>query len=166
MTDEWPKEQTDYAPRTQVTVGTVSFMRDHLNGRDWKTLKWTRQPDSFLCRISNKMESERSERMQGDIFQMGFLQGYFPVLNWCIRCHTCPINLMRLFGLLPLNMLWPSGITCPSPRLDFLPMNSSLVPRCHTTAFFWMPVSGVVLGPCCADVASSHGSDLQVVQEE
>ena len=64
------------APRTRVTVGIVSFVREHLKDRDWKTLKWTRQPDTFLCRACDSLERERS----GSTFHMGY-QGFMLMLN-------------------------------------------------------------------------------------
>ena len=64
-------------PRNRVTLDLVPFMREHPQDKDWKTLKWTRQPDSFLCRVSDKLERERSEN---DFFHAGY-QGFFPVLN-------------------------------------------------------------------------------------
>ena len=51
-------------------------MRDHLKDRDWKTLKWTRQPDTFLCRAHDSLEREQS----GSMFHMGY-QGFMLMLN-------------------------------------------------------------------------------------
>ena len=51
-------------------------MREHLNGRDWKTLKWTRQPDTFLCRACDMLERQRS----GSVFHMA-CQGFMLMLN-------------------------------------------------------------------------------------
>ena len=67
-------------PQVQKTVGLVSFMREHLgeNG-NWRNLKWTRQPDTFLVRVTNMLERQRAERA-GNVFHLGF-PGFMAMLN-------------------------------------------------------------------------------------
>ena len=83
-------------PNTRVTMGIVGFMRKHLQDKEWTALKWTRQPDTFLYRISDWME-----RQQGGIFHMGY-QGFVTMLNdWpdneFVEDEDRRINRRRIF---------------------------------------------------------------------